>query len=345
MPSLSKVDIENFRCFKKLTVEGLTRANLFVGRNNSGKTAFLEAVEAVVSEGSPFVLYRASMERGESRPALLREDPDALSIDVRRWFFGHRLEAGARFVIEASGTRDYRLSRSIETAISPVEGVGRLALRLDQKHLPPPLHVPLPLREGFLGAGSPAVVLPFGEKLDPPVIFITTRRLTPAELLPMWTKVLLTPSETEVTHALRILDPAIERLALTEAGGQVLLRGAKEPVPLGSLGEGMTRMLTLALSLTAARGGFLLIDEIETGLHYTAHRDMWRLVVETAKRLDVQVFATTHSKDCLEAIARLFETEPETASELTVHRLEAGATTSVRMTAATIAGNVETDVR
>ena len=65
MARLATVDIENFRCFQKLTVKGLTRVNLFVGRNNSGKTAFLEAVEAVVSEDSPFVLYRASLERGE----------------------------------------------------------------------------------------------------------------------------------------------------------------------------------------------------------------------------------------------------------------------------------------
>ena len=100
-------------------------------------------------------------------------------------------------------------------------------------------------------------------------------------------------------------------------------------------------MLTLALSLASAKGGFLLIDEIETGLHYSVHRNMWRLVIETAKRLDVQVFATTHSKDCLEAIARLHEELPDLAGELTVHRLEVGAPTSVRMTAATIAGNID----
>jgi hypothetical protein len=341
---LSKVDIENFRCFKRLTVDGLTQVNLFVGRNNSGKTAFLEAVEAVVSESSPFVLYRASIERGEFRSASLRDEPDVVSIDVRRWFFGHRIDPGSQFVIRAWGDRDYRLLRRIERSSSSAQRPGHLDLKLEQNNLPPGMPSLLPFRNGFLGAGPPTIIYSSGAQLAPPVIFISTRRLLAYELLPMWSKILLTPSESAIVDALKILDPSIDRLALTEAGGQVLLKGATEPVPLGSLGEGMTRMLTLALSLEAARNGFVLIDEIETGLHYSAHRDMWRLVIGTAKRLNVQVFATTHSKDCIEAIARLYEDEPDTANEVTIHRLEAGLVTSTRMSAEIIAGNVETNV-
>jgi len=47
--------------------------------------------------------------------------------------------------------------------------------------------------------------------------------------------------------------------------------------------------------------GFLLVDEIETGLHYEAQTDMWRLILEVAQQLNIQVFATTHSWDCISA--------------------------------------------
>ena len=151
-----------------------------------------------------------------------------------------------------------------------------------------------------------------------------------------------------VEEALRTLDPKLQNLALvgggSEARAYVSLAGVKDPVPLGTLGEGATRMLTLALMLVSTRGGFVFIDEIESGLHYSVHRDLWRMVVETAKRLDIQVFATTHSKDVLEAIARLYEETPALAEEITVYRLEAGAPTAVRMTAATIVGTVEGQV-
>ncbi|MBK6688021.1 MAG: AAA family ATPase [Deltaproteobacteria bacterium] len=347
MPQLTTVDIENYRCFQKLAVEGLSRVNLFVGRNNSGKTAFLEAVEAVVSESSPFVLYRASVERGEVRAVQRRDEPGAVAIDIRRWFHGHRLEPGVGLRLKASGEKPLSLSRTIEANPDPTLPLG-LMLTLE-RHLsigvPPPLPI---MPDGFLGAGSPARFVDFGLSMQRPVCFVTTRRLSASELLPMWSKLVLTPSEGDVLTALQSLEPSIDRFAMTgsngDASAQVLFKGAREPVPLGSLGEGTTRMLTLALSLATARGGVLLIDEIETGLHYTSHRSTWRLVIETAKRLDVQVFATTHSKDCLEAVARLYEDAPDLAEEVTIHRLEAGATTPVRMTVAMVASNVESNL-
>ncbi len=63
----------------------------------------------------------------------------------------------------------------------------------------------------------------------------------------------------------------------------------------------MNRLLGLALALVNAKDGILLIDEIESGLHYSVQPDMWRLIFETAAKLNVQVFATTHSLDCIRA--------------------------------------------
>ena len=54
----------------------------------------------------------------------------------------------------------------------------------------------------------------------------------------------------------------------------------------------MWRMLGLALALANAKGGVLLVDEIDTGLHYSIMGDMWRMVGKLAATLDVQVFAT-----------------------------------------------------
>ena len=49
------------------------------------------------------------------------------------------------------------------------------------------------------------------------------------------------------------------------------------------------------------RGGGLLIDEFETGLHHGIQADLWRMIFLLANQLNVQVFATTHSWDCVEA--------------------------------------------
>jgi len=72
-------------------------------------------------------------------------------------------------------------------------------------------------------------------------------------------------------------------------------------MPIRSFGEGALRILGLGLALTNAQNGMLLVDEIESGLHYTVQVELWQLVFQLAKRLNVQVFATTHSDDCVRA--------------------------------------------
>ena len=81
----------------------------------------------------------------------------------------------------------------------------------------------------------------------------------------------------------------------------VRVENLSEPIPLRALGDGVNRLFGLALALTNAKDGLLLIDEIENGIHYSVQADLWRLVFETAARLNVQVFATTHSYDCIKA--------------------------------------------
>jgi hypothetical protein len=206
----------------------------------------------------------------------------------------------------------------------------------------------LPLRaDGSLGAGAPSAFTDFGLRLHPPVGFVTTNRLFPRDFARLWADVVLTPGEERTVEALRLIDPEIDRIAISESDGtiaKVLLRGADGPVPLGTLGEGVSRILTLALHLARTQGGFLLLDEIENGLHWSVMPKVWRFLVETALTGDTQIFATTHSKDWLEGLADLHRTHPTLAAHVSVHRLEAGRETSVRFDAGRIAEYVEMEL-
>ena len=153
---------------------------------------------------------------------------------------------------------------------------------------------------------------------------------------------MLTPEEDTVLAALRTIEPGIERIApvgLDRRGGSPFARGgvavklAGERVPIGSLGDGIWRLLGIALALVRARGGVMLVDEIDTGLHYSVLEKMWRLVYETAKRLDVQVFATTHSRDCYESLAAIAQ---PTGRDVTIQRIERGNPVAVAFSEAEI---------
>ena len=104
-----------------------------------------------------------------------------------------------------------------------------------------------------------------------------------------------------------------ERVALVEsgiqngprAGRRVLakVKGRDNRLPLRSLGDGAVRAFATALALANSKDGFLLIDEAENGIHHSIQSKFWRMVLQTAERNNVQVIATTHSRDCVVGFA------------------------------------------
>jgi AAA15 family ATPase/GTPase len=73
----------------------------------------------------------------------------------------------------------------------------------------------------------------------------------------------------------------------------------------------MLRILQLILAVFPARGGFLLIDEFENGLHFSVQEEVWKIIFMLAKELDIQVFATTHSWDCIESFTKVALSVPD----------------------------------
>ena len=103
-----------------------------------------------------------------------------------------------------------------------------------------------------------------------------------------------------------------------------------EPVQLRSLGEGAVRIFGIALALANSKGGVLLIDEVENGIHYSVQRDFWKMVLQAARDNDVQVLATTHSWDVVEGFTKAateFGTDDSRLASLTRRREEIFATT------------------
>ena len=166
-----------------------------------------------------------------------------------------------------------------------------------------------------------------------PAQYISTESLSRDELTRMWGKVVLTDAEARVLQALRFLDPSIERIANLPSssayyyapatrGGFLVKRDSELPIPIGSMGDGMWRVLALAIALSRSKDGILLIDEIDTGLHYTVMADMWKLVADTARELNVQIFATTHSYDCVKSLADICTSRVSGDNQITIQRIE-----------------------
>jgi len=353
---ISSVNIQGYRGLGRFEMTGLGRLNLLVGTNNSGKTSVLEALYLLTSKGDPMALWQLLWRRGERVQVSVNPRRQQMELEILHLFTGHETHLGSSFTVSARNQSPERfvtftigeLSAKERNEITTGEDSAlpsRLVLQV--KGTPPPPQSRLPLTRSFglspdvLDAPPRRIRTSSGE--DNPAKFITTESLDSDDLIALWNKVALTPNEDLVLRALRFLEPKIERIAAQatthnyyggtgfRGGFIVKVQGHDQPIPIGSMGDGMWRMLAMAISITQCKGGVLLVDEIDTGLHYSVMADMWRLIFRAAEDLDVQVFATTHSFDCIQSLACIcvtptldFADGSQPSNNVTLQRIEIG---------------------
>jgi energy-coupling factor transporter ATP-binding protein EcfA2 len=357
---IDSLRVNGYRGFSKYTVRNLGRINLLVGQNNCGKTSLLEALHLLWANQDLNALWQTLSRRGEQ--PVVEQVPGRgfqQEVDVSHCFTGHRMTIGeSEFTIAASNDIP---SRSVKYQIvepKPEEnptlfnqllvqdpGGAGMALKIsgDPKIEMPP--VPLTRRGGLRQDVFNQAVATTRIKTNQPdqVQFITTESLNAPLLTQIWNDIALNPEEDLVLRALRFIDPGIERIApltspfwFSPRGGFIVRRAKEDRVPIGSFGDGIWRMLALAIALSRVKNGLLLVDEIDTGLHFSVMTKMWKFVDEVSKEFNVQVFATTHSYDCIHSLAAICRDIENPQSQITIHRIESGKSESVPFTEAQI---------
>jgi predicted ATPase len=113
----------------------------------------------------------------------------------------------------------------------------------------------------------------------------------------------------DVLVLLRQMDPSISDLEILLAPGSIsssfnifIQHDVLGLAPLSTFGDGVRRLLHIALQLAAAKGGILMIDEIESTIHTEALQNSFRLLIKWCNQMDIQLFATTHSLEAVDAL-------------------------------------------
>jgi predicted ATPase len=356
---INTLDLKNYRGFKQYQLSGLSRVNLLVGKNNSGKSSILEAVHLLAATGDPRVLSRIAWQRGEVVAITPTEDAAATDLfpNILHAFFGHDLSEDATLSIASNNAKlSYKLV-PIADADEPQQALIfedaakvrrqyraevsniRLtyALRIEGTNVPGSSVVFPVTDEGALLVDASrnlnrAATSRWRRDEGDAVLFITPESLTNNAMSELWDKAITERRETDVIAALRILEPTLKNLFFLSGerayryGGRggvlVDFEAAPKRLPLGSYGEGMRRLLALALSLARPKGGVLLIDEMDTGLHYSIMGDIWVMILKAAIQNDVQVFATTHSLDCVRGLGWLCEHHPDLGEQVSLQKID-----------------------
>lgn len=262
--------IRNYKCFRELNIPKLRQVNLITGKNNTGKTILLEALRIWASEGDASVINNIIWTRGD-------------------W------EEGATMKTYASLFHKKKMDNSSAIAIngldiSPIFNKDRTHLDDLQKR-----------KKG--DTTRYRVNLSNGNKEYPQDIAIYIPASIDFDNKKLWSDIDLTDKKDIVIQILQVIEPSIMDLGIIDNVARVRTKNSKVPVPLKNFGEGLNRLLTIAIALVCAEKSLLLIDEIDTGLHYTVLEKLWEIIFEYAEKLGTQVFVTTHSGDCVDAFS------------------------------------------
>jgi predicted ATPase len=169
----------------------------------------------------------------------------------------------------------------------------------------------------------------------------------------LWDQITLTGLEQEAVSGLQLIDPMIEGVAFvesTERGSRgqriplVKTRRHRDPLPLKSLGDGMVRLLHIIVALVGAPNGILLVDEFENGLHWSVQPGIWRTVFRLADKLGIQVFATTHSRDCIVGFQAAWKEQEQLGSFFRLNNEDDDRVTATRYSCETLSDALETEV-
>lgn len=339
---IESLTIRGFRGHRQLSLPKLGAVNLLVGPNNAGKTAVLDAVELLVRDSHPQALSGLAFRRGgqevEPQPAHA-----ALPAAVLHLFYGrgHPTAGHPELCLEATGgpTRTITVTLTDQSEDYQLPDSGTATIARDKLDV-------TKCSYGRLQGGSMSLS-PRARSL--PVQYITPWGNQARALAPLWDSIVGNPEEDEVIRTLQIVDPRVRRIVFTEqtTGDPqifVLREGDPRRVPLASMGDGMRRMLGIAMRAISARGGFLLLDEVESGLHFSAMHGVWKWLAQFAKESKTQVFATTHSNDCVHALGWLNRSDEDLSSICTLYRLTPGASTATRYSAAELRVIAEEDL-
>ncbi len=318
---------QNFRLFKDLELTDLARINLIGGKNNVGKTSLLEALLA--HAGNYEQLFARLKEVSDSKYLRYTTEEEIVDIDQIWNVLFRQFDTTSTIVLSGDGAHSQRLLPGFEDVVEvslinadetdleisitlPVRIRGELesASQLIKNYLVFKRTGSSPL---YIGLWGKTFIRERREMSEIKSLFVNSRLSRERVDGNRLSQLKIMRQEDQLISALKIIEPALQGLDLLADGIYGDVEGFERLVPLESMGDGIRRLATIILAISAADNGVVAIDEIENGLHYSVLPDVWKAIYHAAEAFNVQVFATTHSYEMFQAAHQALSSEGQSA--------------------------------
>lgn len=308
---VESVLFQNYKGFKKLDLENMHAITLIAGKNNVGKSSLLEGIFLFMDHSSPESFLKMNAFRGAP----------VTSVSVRMWeqlFYNLRVDQPMK--IELKGDKIAgKLSYSKDDTFIPINteqippeqmnafiNSAKSAYTLEFCYESEDY-----MEKGHFSIGSGGILrnvttsLP-NNRLQMMIYtqYVNSRTIWNDSVIVDWYGQLeLQGMKQDVIEALRVVDNRISDISTIsmEGMGQLYVNILGALLPLKLAGDGMYKLLYLVMAVLTHPGALLLVDEIESGFHYSMYTKLWELLARISKKADCQIIATTHSYECIVA--------------------------------------------
>lgn len=279
---LTDIDIIDFKCFQNFSAKGFKRVNLIGGKNNIGKTAFMEACyintisKDINSLRNAIIFIKFMREKANSILKSL-EQIENLNFAknfieyIKNFHIKSNINQQHFKIKDQDGTKEYQFDIAANS-----KSINKNELNLELSLLP-----------YFKGN----------------IWFIDSVGWMNEELVRAYQFIQKLDKEDELGLFVRNFDKNIINFKVI--GEKPLCKVNDQYQDLTEFGDGLKHYISIICGLYACKNGYLFIDEIGDGIHYKQLDQLWKIILTISKETNCQVFATTHSKEMIESFARI----------------------------------------
>lgn len=328
MDGFKNIEIKNFRGIDHLKIDDLSRVNIFLGQNNSGKTSVLECLLLILGMSSP------DMPQSLNR---LRSRNNITGIVDVRYMFNNLILANAP---EITVLQTDDVQRHLKLNLSYV---------FNEKEQTIQQNVPMPISDSFSLINTLEMLFDVTEGgqtknyrssltfnqvgsitnrtlaegyVEKDFVGLITADLFSGNLVTDLSELFKRKQKGLILERLAMFDKAINTIDILKDDVYIGFEGVNEQLPLGMTGDGLKRYLNIVAASANPLTNIILIDEIDNGLHYSAYKKLWEAIFALATDTNKQVFVTTHSKETLYRLNEMLEELTEYQDALRLYTIE-----------------------
>jgi AAA15 family ATPase/GTPase len=312
------ITLKRFRGISEMTLTDFRRVNLIVGKNNSGKSTALESLFLLSNPADPSLFVRVSQFRNVDMEEttwnvlfhqLNTKIPIQLEGDIQVGAFEEKRKLVARPLTTKMNsieiTKNIEKSTQKDIVRDEFEAMAKnIEIEFTYKRSTGELET---IASELIDMGDNYQINRSVPDFEEPMFCRYIRQGKFGDLGKHFHQIKIRKQSDRIVSVLKYIEPDLREISLGDKGELYCDVGLDRFVPIRVMGDGFIKLLAVILGIYEMQSGVLLIDEIENGFHHTSLKILWDAIFKATEEFNVQVFATTHSLECVKAFGTSYK--------------------------------------